>query len=53
MIGYLLFRFLLDFIKPHYPVFLGFSTIQLTCLAGLSYYSPFLVQPKKFIATYA
>jgi prolipoprotein diacylglyceryltransferase len=53
MVGYLLFRFLLDFIKPHYAVILGLSTIQLTCLAGLFYYLPFLVQPKKFFATYA
>ncbi|HET7897254.1 MAG TPA: prolipoprotein diacylglyceryl transferase family protein, partial [Flavisolibacter sp.] len=53
MIGYLLFRFLLDFIKPHYPVLLGLGTIQLTCLAGLLYYCPFLLQPKKFFAAYA
>ena len=53
MIGYLGFRLLLDFIKPHYPVLLGFSTIQLACLAGLLYYLPFLLQPKKFFATYA
>ena len=53
MISYLLFRFLLDFIKPHYPVFSGLSTIQLTCLAGLLYYLPFLVQPKKLFVPYA
>lgn len=53
MIGYLLFRFLLDFIKPYYPIFLGLSTIQLTCLAGLLYYSPQLLQPKKLFASYA
>jgi prolipoprotein diacylglyceryltransferase len=53
MIGYLLFRFLLDFIKPPYTVFLGLTTIQLTCLAGLIYYLPFILQPKKLIAHYA
>ena len=53
MISYLLFRFLLDFIKPHYPVFVGLSTIQLTCLAGLLYYAPFILQPKKLTAAYA
>jgi prolipoprotein diacylglyceryltransferase len=53
MIGYLAFRLLLDFIKPHYTVFLGLSTIQLTCIAGLLYYLPFVLQPKKLLATYA
>jgi phosphatidylglycerol---prolipoprotein diacylglyceryl transferase len=38
MIAYLLFRFLLDFIKPHYNIIMGLSTIQLACLAGLIYY---------------
>lgn len=53
MISYLLFRFLLDFIKPHYSLFTGLSTIQLTCLAGLLYYSPFIYRPKKLTAAYA
>lgn len=53
MMAYLLFRFLLDFIKPHYPVLLGLSTIQLTCLAGLLYYSRFIFQPKKLAAAHA
>lgn len=39
MIAYLAFRFLLDFIKPHYVYFLGLGTIQLFCLTGLIYYS--------------
>ena len=50
MIAYLLFRFLLDFIKPHYTFNIGLSTIQLTCIAGLLYYSPYIIQPKKFLA---
>jgi prolipoprotein diacylglyceryltransferase len=53
MISYLFFRLLLDLIKPHYPVVLGLSTIQLACLAGLFYYLPFLLQPKKLMASYA
>ncbi|HZH96830.1 MAG TPA: prolipoprotein diacylglyceryl transferase family protein, partial [Flavisolibacter sp.] len=53
MISYLFFRLLLDFIKPHYPVVLSLSTIQLACLAGLFYYLPFLLQPKKLMAGYA
>ena len=38
MIAYLLFRFLLDFIKPHYNIVMGLSVIQLACIAGLLYY---------------
>ncbi|HEY0039062.1 MAG TPA: prolipoprotein diacylglyceryl transferase family protein [Flavisolibacter sp.] len=53
MISYLLFRFIIEFIKPHYPVLLGLSTIQLTCLAGLLYYLPFVLQPKKLFTAYA
>ena len=39
MIAYLAFRFLLDFIKPHYVYFGGLGTIQLCCVIGLLYYS--------------
>jgi prolipoprotein diacylglyceryltransferase len=38
MIAYLAFRFLLDFIKPHYVYFIGLGTIQLCCVIGLLYY---------------
>jgi len=38
MIGYIAFRFMLDFIKPHYTFSVGLSTIQITCLLGLLYY---------------
>ena len=38
MISYLLFRFLLDFIKPHYSWPFGLSSIQTACLIGLLYY---------------
>jgi prolipoprotein diacylglyceryltransferase len=53
MISYLLFRFMIDFIKPYYPIVLGLNTIQLTCIAGLLHYAPFILQPKKLIASYA
>jgi prolipoprotein diacylglyceryltransferase len=53
MIAYLAFRFLLDFIKPHYTFSIGLSTIQLTCVAGLIYYSSYIMQPKKLLASYA
>jgi prolipoprotein diacylglyceryltransferase len=52
MIGYLLLRVLLDFLKPpHVPVAAGqliptlygpFSAIQWACVAGLLYYTPTL-----------
>lgn len=38
MITYLLFRFLLDFIKPVHFIVPSLSMIQITCLAGLIYY---------------
>jgi phosphatidylglycerol---prolipoprotein diacylglyceryl transferase len=49
MIAYLAFRFMLDFIKPHYSFGPGFSTIQLVCLGGLVYYSPYILNPRKLI----
>jgi len=49
MIGYLLFRFLLDFIKPHYTFSIGLSTIQLTCISGLVYYYSYIIYPKKLL----
>ncbi len=53
MIAYLLFRFLIEFIKPHYTIGIGLSSIQLACLLGLLYYSRFIFQPKKLLAAYA
>lgn len=38
MIGYLLFRFILEFIKPSYINSFNLSTIQVACLLGLIYY---------------
>ena len=51
MIAYLLFRFLLDLIKPHYTFNFGLSTIQLTCLAGLFYYRAYILSPGKLLAS--
>ncbi len=51
MISYLLFRFLLDFIKPGWRYFLGLGSIQIVCLLGLLYYSPFIVHPKRLIVS--
>jgi len=52
MISYLLFRFLVDFIKPHYTFNIGLSAIQLSCIAGLIYYSPYIFQPRKLTIAY-
>jgi prolipoprotein diacylglyceryltransferase len=49
MISYLVFRFLLDFIKPSYFMFWHLSTIQLTSLLGILYYLPYIVFPKKLL----
>ena len=49
MIGYLSFRFLIDFIKPHYTFPFGLSTIQLACLSGLLYYARYIIQPKRLL----
>ncbi|MBK7884478.1 MAG: prolipoprotein diacylglyceryl transferase [Chitinophagaceae bacterium] len=49
MIAYVAFRFLLDFIKPHYTFSFGLSTIQIVCALGLIYYLPYIVQPKKLL----
>ncbi len=51
MISYLVFRFLVDFIKPHYTFNVGLSTIQLTCIAGLLYYSSYIIKPKKLLVS--
>lgn len=45
MVAYLSFRFILEFIKPHYNLIAGFSTIQLTCLLGLLYYLLIAIAP--------
>ena len=52
MIFYLIFRLLLDFIKPHFTFSIGLSTIQIACAAGLIYYSWFIINYKKIFSTY-
>jgi phosphatidylglycerol:prolipoprotein diacylglycerol transferase len=51
MISYLLFRFLLDFIKPGWRYLFGLGSIQLACLAGLIYYVPFILKPRLLLST--
>ena len=38
MVGYLSFRWAIDFIKPDFHPLLGMSAIQIACLCGLVYY---------------
>lgn len=51
MIAYIFFRFALDFIKPHYTLSFGLSTIQLVCFGGLIYYISYIFKPGKLIVT--
>jgi phosphatidylglycerol:prolipoprotein diacylglycerol transferase len=39
MIFYMLFRFVLDFFKPHYTSSIGLSIIQISCMLCLLYYA--------------
>lgn len=49
MMSYCLFRFLCDFIKPHYTLAIGISSIQVAALLGLAWYYRYLINPKKLI----
>ncbi len=49
MMAYILFRFFLDFIKPHYTFSIGLSTIQLTCIAGFAWYAKYFIHPKMLL----
>lgn len=51
MIAYLMFRFLLDFIKPGQRYAAGLGSIQLACLAGLAYYYRYLLRPSLLLQT--
>ncbi|RAM52239.1 MAG: diacylglyceryl transferase [Hapalosiphonaceae cyanobacterium JJU2] len=39
LVCYLSFRFLIDFIKPDFHIFLGMSAIQIACLCAIVYYN--------------
>jgi len=51
LISYLVFRFLLDFIKPGWRYCLGLGTIQLACLAGLLYYYRYILRPSLLVTS--
>ncbi len=48
MVAYLGFRFLVDFIKPDFDLFLGLTAIQLACLFGLFYYRSSIINLKDY-----
>ena len=49
MIAYISFRFLLDFLKPHFTWSIGLSTIQLACFFGMLWYSLYIIKPKRLL----
>lgn len=51
-IGYLSFRFLIDFIKPDFHPFLGLSAIQIACLLALVYYHRSIPRMFAFSSSY-
>lgn len=53
MASYLIFRLLVEFIKPDYFFSFGLSVIQLVSLAGILYYYKVFVYPSKLIANHA
>jgi prolipoprotein diacylglyceryltransferase len=44
IIGYGLFRFFVEFIKPIHPLFIGFSSIQLVSLCAVIYYGIYFIR---------
>lgn len=53
MVAYLMFRILIESIKPVYFFNFGLSSIQLACLAGLVYYYKVFIYPSKLIVQHA
>ena len=47
MAAYLVFRFLVEFVKPDYFFSFGLSVIQLVCIAGILYYYKVFLYPAK------
>jgi phosphatidylglycerol:prolipoprotein diacylglycerol transferase len=51
--SYLVFRVLVEFIKPDYFFNFGLSVIQLVCIAGIVYYYKVFLYPSKLIKSHA
>jgi phosphatidylglycerol---prolipoprotein diacylglyceryl transferase len=50
MVGYLIYRFLIEFIKPNYNFSFGLGVIQIACLLGLVYYWRVFIYPKRLFS---
>ena len=50
MIAYLNFRLFIEFFKPSPVAWFHLSAIQIACLIGLIYYSPYILQPTRLFA---
>lgn len=53
MTAYLVFRLLIEFIKPDYFFSFGLSTIQLVCVGGILYYYKVFLKPTTLIQSHA
>jgi len=53
MVSYLLFRLLVEFIKPDYFFSFGLSVIQLVCIGGILYYYKVFLYPTKLLKNHA
>ncbi|WP_121809789.1 prolipoprotein diacylglyceryl transferase [Mucilaginibacter kameinonensis] len=53
MTSYLIFRLLVEFIKPDYFFSFGLSVIQLVSIAGILYYYKVFLHPKKLFINHA
>ncbi|WP_114937187.1 prolipoprotein diacylglyceryl transferase [Mucilaginibacter endophyticus] len=53
MTSYLIFRLLVEFIKPDYFFSFGLSVIQLVSIAGILYYYKVFLDPKKLFINHA
>lgn len=51
LFSYFLFRFCCDFIKPHYAIIFGLSTIQLTSITGIIWYYKYILNPRKLLSS--
>jgi len=51
--SYLVFRLMVEFIKPDYFFSFGLSVIQLVCIAGILYYYKVFLFPSKLIKSHA
>lgn len=49
IVSYLIFRFLIEFIKPDYFFSFDLSVIQLVCIGGILYYYKVFVYPSKLL----